>query len=44
MGIPITMTDLRFMRFVGKEIFPGGSVPGEEDVVEFSPQRRFFNG
>ena len=27
MGIPIMMTDLRFMRFIAKEIFPGGSVP-----------------
>ena len=24
MGIPITMTDLKFMRFIAKEIFPGG--------------------
>jgi cyclopropane-fatty-acyl-phospholipid synthase len=36
LGIPITMTDLRFMRFIGKEIFPGGSVPCDEDVVEYS--------
>ncbi|WP_024444019.1 MULTISPECIES: cyclopropane mycolic acid synthase family methyltransferase [unclassified Mycobacterium] len=36
MGIPITMTDLRFMRFIAKEIFPGGSVPCDEDVVEFA--------
>ncbi|ORW64047.1 SAM-dependent methyltransferase [Mycolicibacter senuensis] len=36
MGIPITMTDLRFMRFIAKEIFPGGSVPCDEDVIEYS--------
>jgi cyclopropane-fatty-acyl-phospholipid synthase len=36
MGIPITMTDLKFMRFISKEIFPGGAVPCDEDVVEFS--------
>jgi cyclopropane-fatty-acyl-phospholipid synthase len=36
MGVPITMSDLRFMRFIGQEIFPGGQVPCEEDVVEFS--------
>jgi cyclopropane-fatty-acyl-phospholipid synthase len=36
MGIPITMTDLRFMRFIAKEIFPGGAVPCDEDVVEYS--------
>jgi cyclopropane-fatty-acyl-phospholipid synthase len=35
-GIAITMSDLRFMRFLAKEIFPGGQVPSEEDVVEFS--------
>jgi cyclopropane-fatty-acyl-phospholipid synthase len=36
MGIPITMTDLRFMRFIAAEIFPGGSVPCDEDVVEYA--------
>jgi cyclopropane-fatty-acyl-phospholipid synthase len=36
MGIPITMTDLRFMRFIAAEIFPGGSVPCDEDVIEYS--------
>jgi cyclopropane-fatty-acyl-phospholipid synthase len=41
MGIPITMTDLRFMRFISKEIFPGGSVPCDEDVVEYSTAAGF---
>ncbi|KRE27963.1 SAM-dependent methyltransferase [Mycobacterium sp. Soil538] len=41
LGIPITMTDLKFMRFIAKEIFPGGSVPGEEDIVELSAQAGF---
>ena len=36
MGIPVTMTDLRFMRFISKEIFPGGSVPCDEDIIEYS--------
>ena len=36
MGIPITMTDLRFMRFIAAEIFPGGAVPCDEDVIEYS--------
>jgi cyclopropane-fatty-acyl-phospholipid synthase len=36
MGIPITISDLKFMRFIAKEIFPGGSVPSDEDIVEFS--------
>ncbi len=36
MGIPITMSDLRFMRFIAAEIFPGGAVPCDEDVIEYS--------
>jgi cyclopropane-fatty-acyl-phospholipid synthase len=36
MGIPITMTDLRFMRFIAKEIFPGGSIPCDEDIIGLS--------
>jgi cyclopropane-fatty-acyl-phospholipid synthase len=35
-GIAITMSDLRFMRFIAKEIFPGGQVPAMEDLVEYS--------
>lgn len=35
-GIPVTFSDLKFMRFIGKEIFPGGELPSEQDVVEFS--------
>jgi cyclopropane-fatty-acyl-phospholipid synthase len=41
MGIPITMSDLRFMRFIAAEIFPGGSVPSDEDVVEYSSNAGF---
>ncbi|MGB3287418.1 cyclopropane mycolic acid synthase family methyltransferase [Mycolicibacter algericus] len=41
MGIPITMTDLRFMRFIAKEIFPGGSVPCDDDVIEYSAAAGF---
>ncbi|ORV37932.1 SAM-dependent methyltransferase [Mycobacterium doricum] len=41
LGVPITMSDLRFMRFIAKEIFPGGSVPCDEDVVEFSTAAGF---
>jgi cyclopropane-fatty-acyl-phospholipid synthase len=41
MGIPITMSDLKFMRFVSKEIFPGGEVPSSDDVVEFSQEAGF---
>ncbi len=41
MGIPITMTDLRFMRFIAKEIFPGGSVPCDADVIDYSQAAGF---
>jgi len=41
MGIPITMSDLKFMRFISKEIFPGGEVPSSDDVVEFSEAAGF---
>jgi cyclopropane-fatty-acyl-phospholipid synthase len=41
MGIPITMTDLKFMRFIAKEIFPGGSVPCDEDVIDYSRDAGF---
>jgi len=41
MGIPIVMTDLRFMRFIAKEIFPGGSIPCDEDIVNLSQDAGF---
>jgi cyclopropane-fatty-acyl-phospholipid synthase len=41
MGIPITISDLKFMRFVSKEIFPGGEIPSSDDVVEFSEAAGF---
>lgn len=41
MGIPITMSDLKFMRFISKEIFPGGEVPSSDDVVEFGEAAGF---
>lgn len=41
MGIPITMTDLRFMRFIAKEIFPGGSIPCDEDIITLSQRAGF---
>ena len=35
-GIKITMSDLKFMRFIAKEIFPGGAVPCDEDIAKYS--------
>ena len=41
LGIPITISDLKFMRFILKEIFPGGAVPCDEDVIEYSQNSGF---
>jgi cyclopropane-fatty-acyl-phospholipid synthase len=41
MGIPVTFNDLRFALFLAKEIFPGGSVPGEEQIVTLSQEAGF---
>ena len=35
-GIPLTISDLKFARFIGKEIFPGGELPAVEDIEEYS--------
>jgi cyclopropane-fatty-acyl-phospholipid synthase len=40
-GVAITMNDLRFMRFIGQEIFPGGELPSEDDVVQFAQGANF---
>jgi len=41
MGIPIVMSDLKFMRFIAKEIFPGGSIPCDEDIIGLSSAAGF---
>ena len=33
-GIPLTMSDVRFFRFLRTEIFPGGQMPGPADIVD----------
>ena len=35
-GITVTMSDLRFFRFLASEIFPGGGMCGEADIVDNS--------
>jgi cyclopropane-fatty-acyl-phospholipid synthase len=40
-GIAVTISDLRFMRFIGTEIFPGGQLPAVEDVIELSQTTNF---
>ncbi len=34
LGIKLTMRDVRFARFIGTEIFPGGQLPTQEDIIE----------
>jgi cyclopropane-fatty-acyl-phospholipid synthase len=40
-GVKVTMSDLKFMRFISKEIFPGGQMPAQEDILEFSQKAGF---
>ena len=40
-GVPLTMRDIRFMRFIGTEIFPGGQLPAEEDISKFGEAAGF---
>ena len=40
-GIPLTMRDLRFFRFLRTEIFPGGEMPGKADIVDNSKNAGF---
>jgi|SRR5689334_491002 len=40
-GVSITMSDLRFMRFIGQEIFPGGQLPAQEDIFTFGESAGF---
>jgi mycolic acid methyltransferase UmaA len=35
-GIKLTISDLKFMRFIGTEIFPGGQLPAVEDIEELA--------
>jgi cyclopropane-fatty-acyl-phospholipid synthase len=40
-GIPVSMSDLRLMHFIGREIFPGGQMPSRDDILEFSQAAGF---
>jgi cyclopropane-fatty-acyl-phospholipid synthase len=33
-GIALTMSDLRFLKFLRESIFPGGELPSEPDIVD----------
>ncbi len=36
-GVSITMSDIRFMKFIGEVIFPGGQLPAQEDLFKLRP-------
>jgi cyclopropane-fatty-acyl-phospholipid synthase len=40
-GIRLTMRDIRFARFIGTEIFPGGQLPSQEDIFKFAQAAGF---
>jgi cyclopropane-fatty-acyl-phospholipid synthase len=40
-GLPITMTKLRFMKFIMDEIFPGGDLPAAKTVKEHAERAGF---
>jgi cyclopropane-fatty-acyl-phospholipid synthase len=40
-GVSITMNDIRFARFIGQEIFPGGQLPAQEDIFTFGEAAGF---
>ncbi|KBZ68382.1 hypothetical protein K875_00930 [Mycobacterium [tuberculosis] TKK-01-0051] len=40
-GVALTMRDLRFAQFIGKEIFPGGQLPAQEDIFKFGEAAGF---
>ena len=39
--LPVTMTLLRFTKFIGEEIFPGGQIPVIAEVEKFSTEAGF---
>lgn len=40
-GIKLTISDLKFMRFIGTEIFPGGQLPAVEDIERLADESGF---
>ncbi|MCV7445067.1 class I SAM-dependent methyltransferase [Mycobacterium paraense] len=41
LGVSLTMSDVRFTRFIYTEIFPGGQLPAQEDIAELAPAAGF---
>jgi cyclopropane-fatty-acyl-phospholipid synthase len=40
-GVSITMSDVRFMKFIGTVIFPGGQLPAEENIQKLAKDSGF---
>ncbi|GBG40550.1 cyclopropane mycolic acid synthase family methyltransferase [Mycobacterium montefiorense] len=40
-GIKLTMNDIRFAKFIGDVIFPGGQLPAVEDLLQLAPDAGF---
>ena len=40
-GIKLTISDLKFMRFIAAEIFPGGQLPAVEDIEKLAADSGF---
>jgi cyclopropane-fatty-acyl-phospholipid synthase len=40
-GVTLTMSDVRFTRFIYTEIFPGGQLPAQEDIFTFAQAAGF---
>ena len=40
-GVALMMSDVRFMRFIGTVIFPGGQLPAQEDIFKFAEAAGF---
>jgi cyclopropane-fatty-acyl-phospholipid synthase len=40
-GIKLTISELKFMRFIGTEIFPGGQLPAVEDIEKLAADSGF---
>ena len=40
-GIKLTISDLKFMKFIGEVIFPGGQLPAVEDIEKLAADSGF---
>ena len=40
-GVSITMSDIRFAKFIGDVIFPGGQLPAQEDLFKLAAESGF---